>query len=171
MLARTVAACLFGMLVAIPAPAWACTCADDRAELSSQTRGASQNRESSPQRFERAKIVLRGKVLSARAGEDVVFPESTRMTPDVASATTFSARAVVADFRVLKAIKGTASGNVKLYSGFGIGDCGFGGGFLMAVALDREFSLEVTSIPNQSDSFVVSMCSYIEMHEPERQKQ
>jgi hypothetical protein len=168
---RILAAYMIGALLAFAAPAWACTCADDHVDAPSLKNGASRNREGSPQRFERAKIVLRGRVLSARAGEDVVFPENTRMTPGVASLTTFSARAVVAEFSVLKALKGSAPDRVKLYTGFGIGDCGIGRGFLVSVALDQEVSLEVTPIPDQPDSYFVSICSYIESHEPERTKQ
>jgi hypothetical protein len=167
------------LLASLFSPASACTCQDDLEQvvpeaaqptqkMTPQERVAKANREQTEinaRRFARAEIVARGKVISARAGEDVLLPLSPSVIAGAGSATLSSSRAVVADFKVVSTKKGNVAERITLYTGFGTGDCGIASGFLIAIAWDREVSLALQPISGVPDSYAVNMCGYAEMHD------
>lgn len=166
-------------LASLASPASACTCEDDiermvpesaqsSRKMTSQERIAKAKREEeerTARRIAKAEIVVRGKVASVRAGEDVLMPSSPSVLAGVGSATLTSARAVVADFKVVSTVKGKVAERITLYTGFGTGDCGIASGFLIAVAWDREVSFALQPISGIPNSFAVNMCGYAEMHD------
>ncbi|MCZ8183238.1 MAG: hypothetical protein O9322_09735 [Beijerinckiaceae bacterium] len=167
-------------LASLASPSLACTCQDDvdqivpgAAQSTRQMthqeraeRAKSEQEELNARRIAKAEIVVRGKVVSARAGEDVVLPSRPSVLAGAGSATLSSARVVAADFKVVSTAKGNVAEWITLYTGFGVGDCGIANGFLVAIAWDREVSFALQPISGVPNSYAVSICSYAEMHEP-----
>lgn len=167
-------------LLSFTPPALACTCMDDvdipaaptteqQRKMSTEEKRADNKRREAElvaRRIAKAEVVVRGKVVSVRAGEDVLMPYGPASLSGAASSTITSARAVSADFKVVATIKGKTAERIKLYTGFGTGDCGIASGFFVAVAWDREISFAVQPISGVPDAYAVNMCGYAEMHDP-----
>jgi hypothetical protein len=155
-------------LLAAPGISHACQCADGVGAMGDASGPAKRmtHKELMEARLARASLVARGRVVSVSAGRDVTWPKGSAIGDNTASATIATARAVSADFEVNEAVKGEVAGTVKLLSGFGMGDCGLGGGFLAAVALDRDLIVELTPIASAPGHFSVGICSYLDMAAP-----
>lgn len=99
---------------------------------------------------DKAEAILRGRIVSLRAGEGVVLAEG---------------KLVTAEMEVEAVDKGalTASGRVQLATGFGVGDCGIPSWMLMAIAWKRTVNIEVRTAPEVPGVFYADMCGYGEM--------
>lgn len=169
-------------LLVCAAPSLACTCVDSfdsepepkeaaqrLKKMTAQERVEAESKRDAEfiaRRFSQAKVIVRGKITSLRAGEDVLMPSRPAAVSGPGSATFTSARAVTADFKVMNVVKGEAAERIKLFTGFGTGDCGIAPSFLIAVAWDREVSFAVQHIAGAPESYAVDMCGYAEMHSP-----
>lgn len=99
---------------------------------------------------DKAETILRGKIVSLRAGEGVSILEG---------------RVVAAEMDVEAVEKGslTTAGRVQLATGFGVGDCGISDWMLAAIAWRRTVNLEVHASPELPGVFIATMCGYSEM--------
>ncbi|KAF0231072.1 MAG: hypothetical protein FD175_941 [Beijerinckiaceae bacterium] len=143
------------------ASASACQCID----IGGFSGGARKTeKEIRAERLKKAKVVVRGLVVSAKAGEDIQWPVGTKFDANgnVAAATNVGALAVLAEIRVVETRKGSVESLIKIYSGFGIGDCGIGPAFVMAVSMKRPLTLGLEPIASAPNSYTIDMCSYID---------
>ncbi len=97
----------------------------------------------------RAQDVVRGKIISMRAGKDVQLRSGARQ-----------ARMVAATMAIEAAVKGELSGEIEVVTGFGTGDCGIPGLFLASIAWDRPVELELHRVDTHEHTFSVHMCGY-----------
>ncbi|MFM8749754.1 hypothetical protein [Rhabdaerophilum sp.] len=165
-------------LIVCATPALACTCVEDMAVVLQAEQGqdvkkstaerleeaSKRENEINIKRMARANIIVRGKMVYVRAGEDVLLPSGPAFSSGTQSATPLSLRAVVADFKAMNAIKGKTDNRITIYTGFGIGDCGLASGFLFAVASDREISIALKPFPGVPNAYGASICEYAELH-------
>jgi hypothetical protein len=87
------------------------------------------NEELQSWRFDRAKIVVTGKVTDVHASADTKRGEW---------------RVVVGHFKVNSILKGDVPlGDVTILTGFGDGDCGLAGGLFYALAQNRDLTVEL----------------------------
>jgi hypothetical protein len=97
-------------------------------------------------RFDKAKVVVSGRVVDVHAGLDT-GPSGTRM--------------VVGRLRVSSVLKGDAPlGDLTVFTGFGTGDCGFAGGLLMALPQNRDVTIELKTEVKSPSGYIVDICGF-----------
>jgi hypothetical protein len=119
----------------------ACSCADSRIgqkEMSQEERLRA--------RLDKATNVVRGRITSVKT-DDSTVREGHRF--------------VEAQMNVASDVKGSVPiGAATLITGFGTGDCGIAGFLLVAIARERDVTLEVRNDPKTPGEYWVDMCGY-----------
>jgi hypothetical protein len=97
-------------------------------------------------KLERAANVVRGRITQVRAGDDVVRGGHP---------------VVAAKMNITSVVKGDVPlGEATIITGFGTGDCGVAGVFLVAVGWQRDLITEVERIPSLPGELTASVCGY-----------
>jgi hypothetical protein len=104
-------------------------------------------------RFDHAKIVITGRVTDVHASIDTKRGEW---------------RVVVGHLKVNSVQKGDVPfGDVTILTGFGNGDCGFGGGLFFALAQDRDLTVELQTVSQYQSEFqgeyTVNSCGFAKL--------